>query len=260
MTANASLINNNNIKMTPIRRQSTQVYPPQVAIKRSKNDILGILSKVFFGLLIVPYYLAIGLAWGIFGVVIFALNFGMVCANAALGGVINMILGNHILRIAHLSHYTSNIWACRIGAIGGPIAAIAFSVLNVIQCGPEMAGIIQILNLFISVALGAATGAIGCSILIKHHVELPGDIDVLHAARAGALGAAILGPGLLIATILIQSTVIGVLMLPLLLKIEYAFVRTRETITEGTTSVYSCLCVATRGGGDGDSIYDNEWA
>jgi hypothetical protein len=111
-----------------------------------------------------------------------------------------------------------------------------------------------------SVALGAATGAIGCSILIKHHVELPGDMDVLHAARAGALGAAILGPGFLVVAMLIESTVVGVLMLPLLLKIEYAFVRARENITEGTSSAYSCLCVATRGGGDGDSINDNDWA
>ena len=174
------------------------------------------------------------------------------------------MLGNHILRIAHLSHYTSNIWACRIGAIGGPIAAIAPTVFNIFQsflflCGPEWAGIIQILNLFITVALGAATGAIGCSILIKHDAQLPGDIDVLHAARAGALGAAIFGPGQLIWLLLIQWSVVGALTLPLLLKIEYAFVRTTETISEGTTSVYSFLCVATRGRGDGDSIFDNEW-
>ncbi|TDL27123.1 hypothetical protein BD410DRAFT_836195 [Rickenella mellea] len=256
----ASLLNNNSIKMTPIQRQSTHVYPPQVAIKHSKNDIWGTFSKVFFGLLIVPYYIVIGLVWGIFGIVFCALNFGLLCANAALNGVINMVLGNHILRIAHLSHYTSDIWACRIGAIGAPLVAMTCHI--VIQYSPESewAGVLHILNLCISVALGATTGVIGCFVLIKHKVELPGDMDVLHAARAGALGAAIMGPGILVATFLIGSTVIGVLMLPLLLRIEYAFVRVRESVTEGTTSVYSCLCVATRGGGDGDSIYNNDWA
>ncbi|TDL27119.1 hypothetical protein BD410DRAFT_486024 [Rickenella mellea] len=90
MAVVAVLVGGDNIKITPVRRQSTQVYPPQVAIKHFKRDVWEFLCNIFFGVLIVPYYIVIGLAWGIFGVILFLLSFGMIFANAALGGVINM--------------------------------------------------------------------------------------------------------------------------------------------------------------------------
>ncbi|KAF8803190.1 hypothetical protein BYT27DRAFT_6745655 [Phlegmacium glaucopus] len=47
-----------------------------------------------------------------------------------------------------------------------------------------------------SLLVSTLSGTIGCAVLLHNHVDL-GGIDVLHATRAGALGGAILAPGMM---------------------------------------------------------------
>jgi hypothetical protein len=131
------------------------------------------------------------------------------------------LIGNGILRTAHLAHYTDNASAAAIGATGAIIATIITGIF--IQCFPkdENGQPPWFITLFSNILVSTLTGTIGCAILMHHHVDL-GPIDVLHATRAGALGGAILGPGM----ILIIPLFFGVIMIvlsPLWLAIMMGF-------------------------------------
>jgi hypothetical protein len=113
-----------------------------------------------------------------------------------------------------------------------------------------------------TVCAGALTGPIGVSILKRSHFNLEG-LDVLHAARAGALGATIMGP----ATILLVPIVflfLGVLLSPLWfamsMGLEFMYAKTNETISEDGWYRYSaCVCIGSCRD-DPDPEIQEQWA
>ncbi|KAF9011767.1 hypothetical protein BDQ17DRAFT_1405391 [Cyathus striatus] len=119
--------------------------------------------------------------------VIVTLIFALVTAVCVLDGVLSMLIGNAIFRDVHPSDYTDNRHASIIGAVGGCIASVAFSII--IPCLP----ILSYVAPFISVGYGAAVGAIGSAVLDAADIDI-GHIDVRNATKAGAVGGAILIP------------------------------------------------------------------
>jgi len=129
-----------------------------------------------------PSALKIYVQWVIFG---------------ALFGAFSLVVGNAILRASHLGPYTHEIAATSgIGAVGVTItlpAAIFIKAFFKIDL-PEPKSVVEIyFNRIIfggfAGAIGAFTGTIGTAILLLAGIEL-GEIDILHATRAGALGGA----------------------------------------------------------------------
>jgi uncharacterized BrkB/YihY/UPF0761 family membrane protein len=138
----------------------------------------------------------------------FVLSLGLCLGFIAANGAVVMLIGNGILRAAHLAHYTDNASAAAIGATGAIIATIITGIFISCIHKDENGQPPWFISLFANVLASTLTGTIGCAILIHNHVDL-GPIDVLHAARAGALGGAILGPGM----ILIVPLFFGLLMI-----------------------------------------------
>ena len=121
--------------------------------------------------------------------------------------MITRLIGNAILRAAHLAHYTDDASAAAIGATGGVIASIIVGIiLHVVEDH-------WFIRLCSGVLASTLTGTIGCAILLHNHVDL-GPIDVLHATRAGALGGAIIGPAMSFAVPLI-FTLLFIILTPI---------------------------------------------
>lgn len=93
------------------------------------------------------------------------------------------------------------------------------------------------------------TGTIGCAILIHNHVDL-GPIDVLHATRAGALGGAIFGPGMIVLVPMffgVLMIVLSPLWLAMSMGLRWVYVRSSES-WDGRTHKYSyCYTYGTCG-------------
>lgn len=151
-----------------------------------------------------------------------ALLFGLIfhALFNAFAGFLTMTIGHYILRATVVTGYEYPlVTAMRIGALGGCLMAIPSKIVEAIydaaasavkrraqEVDPEsgerrhsnaVAGfvfIVGIVSIGLGIANGAAVGASGAAILrALHHVVM----DPTHAARAGALGALILGPGLI---------------------------------------------------------------
>jgi hypothetical protein len=157
-----------------------------------------------------------------------------------------MATGHFILQHAHVPGYAeaSIQSSIKLGAIGGCLMALPMMIfewiimrlqpLNLDDLDPEhdaesseggsekakrsLASIsifllvLQfIILLFGTVALGAGSGAIGAAIFTKatHHKAL----GILLAARAGAVGAAVLGPGAIVLVLLLAGCCGGALLL-----------------------------------------------
>ncbi|KAF9552110.1 hypothetical protein CPC08DRAFT_714916 [Agrocybe pediades] len=132
---------------------------------------------------------------GLTSVVIVAIILGIYAAIGALDGTLCMLIGNGILRVSLLSHYTTDKFAAIIGSIGGSITCLPFLSLSALSNKKPKITFHDLPLLMLSgCALGALIGTIGCAILKKHVQDLVGGIDVLHAARAGAVGGAIMVP------------------------------------------------------------------
>lgn len=146
--------------------------------------------------------------------------FDLAChvAGNALTGLVTMVVGHAILRATSLPGYDPSVaTSVRIGAVGGCIMAIPSGVIQILyalipvaiwkKVDPESGKSIYarrslsflllagVLSLGWCVALGAAIGAIGAAIFEATHKS---GLDVVHAAKAGALGGTILGPGALL--------------------------------------------------------------
>lgn len=165
------------------------------------------------------------------------------------------LIGNGILRAAHLAHYTTNACAAQIGAVGGAIGTVclglATSCINPSNGDPNSEPRYPLwVSMIFTVVLGTISGPIGYSVLNDRHVDLKG-IDVLHATRAGVLGGVILaGPGALLigpVMVLVFGTILSPLWIAMLFGVEWAFARSSETITSNSHSYSMCYCVGTCG-------------
>ncbi|KAF4613220.1 hypothetical protein D9613_010959 [Agrocybe pediades] len=154
---------------------------------------------------------------GLISVVIVAIILGCYAAIGALDGTLCMydssLIGNGILRVSLLSHYTTNKFAATIGAIGGSITCLPLLLLSALSNKKPKITLHDLpwLMLF-GCALGALLGTLGCAILEKHVHDLPGGIDVLHAARAGAVGGTIMVPANILGFRFLLVLVAGVLL------------------------------------------------
>lgn len=143
------------------------------------------------------------------------MNISFSCA-----GFLFLITGHSILRRTDLAGYDFPLQSSmQVGAVGGAIFTPALLVLGAIihkiipsdaqdsdeeredgWTPPEKTGFHRFLETCLTLTgssgLGAAAGAIGSAVLRIHGKTT---MDSLHAARAGALGGAVLGPGILVA-------------------------------------------------------------
>ncbi len=136
----------------------------------------------------------------------------VVASIGALGQLLTMLAGHAVLRAAYsdAAYHTTGINAVHIGAVGGAtlylIGVMVTLPLLSIVCTkwlsdaprPEFRGIKLAalpIQVCIEVANGAAAGALGASML--HGRGANAGVDRLHAARMGAVGAAIISAGLL---------------------------------------------------------------
>jgi len=158
------------------------------------------------------------------------------------------LLGNAILRAAFHAHYTDNVLAAAIGAIGGILAWICYITLsNIVYNAFHIPMEWQDREpIYVTWPLTTATmtlaGVLGVSVLKHYHVDI-GDIDLVHGARAGALGGALLAPVILLSGIAVFLA-LGILASPLwaamLLGFRWAYARTSETWTENTYRTSYC--------------------
>jgi hypothetical protein len=159
------------------------------------------------------------------------------------------LIGNGILRAAHLAYYTDNASAAAIGATGAIIASIIINIF--MRCMPHDANgqLPWFISLFVNILVATLTGTIGCAILIHNHVNL-GPIDVLHAARAGALGGAILGPGMIVLVPMffgVLMIILSPLWLAMMMGFRWVYARSSES-WDGRTHRYSyCYTYGTCG-------------
>ena len=162
------------------------------------------------------------------------------------------LIGNGILRSAHLSHYTTNRVAAIIGAVGSLVAApVIGTPLNCVtgnqqdENGRPSLWISYITTLL----FGTLSGTLGAAILKHNHFDLQGT-DVLHATRAGALGGAIMGPGAIFLLPLVFLA-IGIILSPLwiamMFGVEWIYKKSSESWTDNSHSYSICYCVGTCG-------------
>lgn len=156
------------------------------------------------------------------------------------------LIGNGILRAAHLAHYTNNASAAAIGATGAIVASLSIGIF--MQCIPkdENDQPPWFISMFVNVLVSTLTGTIGSAILIRHHVDL-GPIDILHATRAGALGGAILGPGMILIVPLFFGVILSPLWLAMAMGLRWIYAKSSES-WDGRTHKYSyCYTYGTCG-------------
>lgn len=139
----------------------------------------------------------------------FACNLG----GLAFAGFLDLIVGHAILRATHHAGYDLPLnGSMKIGAVGGVVGGIALSLaLSCLGRGgdddddekPKAFSVIRsIISVPTSTVFGAVAGALGSVILAKHGLR-DEILNPSHAASAGALGGVILGPGFLVATMVI---------------------------------------------------------
>jgi hypothetical protein len=144
-----------------------------------------------------------------------ALQLGFVAAVIALNAFLFLIIGHAILRLTNLAVYSefSIHSSMQVGAVGGAIMSPALAAFMIFaeDClgikepeeGDEEERIPcvarNMLTLGMGTAFGAAAGGVGSKVLLSHGLSV---LDPVHAARAGALGGAVLGPGILVGVML----------------------------------------------------------
>src|SRR6266704_607572 len=114
------------------------------------------------------------------------------------------VVGNTVLRKAHISGHTTNAHAAAIGATGACISALIMgclpSCVTVLQSGggQEEKDSLRYLRSLFTVLFYTLAGVLGCAILRHNHVDI-GGIDIPHSAGAGALGGLIFSIGFIFA-------------------------------------------------------------
>jgi hypothetical protein len=121
-----------------------------------------------------------------------------------------LITGHAILRLTDLAVYSdfSIHSSMQVGAAGGVILLPALLIVSSIEeCLKQesmrhsfiVSVTLNTLNLCRSIAAGAAAGWAGSKVLLSHGYTV---MDPWHAAWAGALGGTVLGPCIIVGTIL----------------------------------------------------------
>ncbi|PPQ87532.1 hypothetical protein CVT25_008534 [Psilocybe cyanescens] len=217
--------------------------------------------------LIMDIFVGLGLLliYGIPGVILVSLGIvffiGLPLALGAAYGAVGILIGNGILRAAHLEHYTNNASAAAIGATGAIIASMAVGLLLQCLCikTDEEHPAPWYISMSTTVVVHTLSGAIGTAILRRHHVDL-GGIDVLHATRAGALGGAILGPGSIVIVPVVFAA-LGILLTPLwlamMMGLKWVHVHSKESWDGMTYKSSYCVTYGTCGH---DEEIENELA
>ena len=135
---------------------------------------------------------------------------GFMAASLAFSGFLFLITGHVILRFIDLAVYNdfSIHSSMQVGAAGGAILLPALLIVAVVEgclhtgaMRNSLTGSVTLnmLSLGRSTALGAAAGWTGSKVLLSHGYTV---MDPVHAARAGALGGAVLGPCMIVGTIM----------------------------------------------------------
>lgn len=174
------------------------------AVKRQrlKEDIASCCGTTGMVVCSVPFAI---LSFLIVPVLFIAFSVG----GLAFLGFLYVLTGQAILRASHLDGYDFSLeTGMQIGAAGAAIltpAVILFNMATSVCFPPEDDGFgnrryvscpertcANIFELVKGTAFGAAAGAVGSAVLRLHGHTM---MDPLHAARAGALGGAVLGPG-----------------------------------------------------------------
>jgi len=166
----------------------------------SREDFLDGLCCCMTGICVIPATL-----------LVMALQLALSAATVAFNGFLCLITGHAILRHADFAVYgvLSLQSSMQVGAAGGAIMFPALAVSQAVleYClGVSDAGMVEghvlvrsvarnMLNLCMSTAIGAAAGGVGSTVLLSHGVSVLGPVD---AARAGAVGGAVLGPSILV--------------------------------------------------------------
>ena len=191
--------------------------------------------------------LVLGFVNGAFGAIyMFVMSISLHFGKNPILIILIRLTGNGILRSAHLAHYTDNASAAAIGATGGSVTSIIFSVFIKVT-GTGEAPFFK--SLGGTILFSTLTGTIGCTILMHNDVDL-GPIDVLHATRAGAVGGAVLGLAMAVALLpilLVVSAILISILSALSTGVKWISARWKET-WNGRISQYStCCCYGTCG-------------
>ncbi|KAF9243524.1 hypothetical protein BU15DRAFT_59893 [Melanogaster broomeanus] len=122
----------------------------------------------------------------------------LIASIGALSGFLSIIIGHSILRATHHAGYDVPLSSSmKVGAEGGAIVTLAFITCLPLwlQLGYQenkmQRAILRLINAAFSVAMSAASCALGVVLLHRHAPQVL-TLSITHATRAGALGAAIL--------------------------------------------------------------------
>lgn len=189
----------------PTPAVTTRPYTSAAKRQRLKEDISSLCGTTGLVLCAVPIAMSF--------LIVPALFIAFAGAGLAFLGFLHVLTGQAILRATLLDGYDFSLeTGMQVGAVGGAIvtpAVILFNMATSVCFPPEVDALgnrrhvswpertlTTIFELAKGTAFGAAVGAVGSAVLRLHgHVTM----DPLHAARAGTLGAAILGPGVMVA-------------------------------------------------------------
>jgi hypothetical protein len=152
------------------------------------------------------------------------------------------LVGNTVLRAAHHPGYIdSNRVVAIVGLVGGLFAPFCVRIFLAITCVPktEWKGgdewdYAWWVNAPAAVCTGALVGPIGVSILRRHSFDLEG-FDILHAARAGALGPAILIPAFLLlkpAAYVVLGVICTPLWIAMQMGLEFVYIKANQTLPD----------------------------
>lgn len=128
----------------------------------------------------------------------------------AFNSFLFLITGHAILRLTDIAVYSdfSIHSSMQVGATGGVILLPALLIVSSIEGCLNLESMrhsfivsvtLNMLNLCRSIAAGAAAGWAGSNVLLSHGYTV---MDPWHAAWAGALGGTVLGPCMIVGTIL----------------------------------------------------------
>ncbi|RXW16761.1 hypothetical protein EST38_g9091 [Candolleomyces aberdarensis] len=166
-------------------------------------------------------------------------------AFAAANGAIWMLVGNGILRVAHLPGYTTDSVAASVGAVGAIFAAMIIAATFSCLPGSNDEEPPWYIRIAATVLSGTLAGVVGFKILEKR-IDMKG-LDLLHATRAGALGGTIMGPGAMILMPVVVAIILSPLLLVLMAGGEWFYAKSTESWGPNSHSYCYCFCYGSCG-------------
>jgi len=142
------------------------------------------------------------------------------------------MVGNTVLRKAHISGYTTNAHAAAIGATGTCTSVLMGSLASCMfpsGDGQQQRALRSLKSLY-TVLVYTLAGILGCAILRHYHVDI-GGIDIPHSAGAGTLGGVILSIGLAFAEPVVATVYLIILspfFLATIIGFQWVYVRSNS--------------------------------